>query len=410
MNIGFNLYLLFVVSWFLHLTSRVTWLGDIRFDFCLIFVLLAISLTMPKTGLARVVRGEKTHTYLTLLIAYLIVSVPLVYWPGSVLRFGFLNFMKAVVFYYFSVCFIDSEAKLKRFLAVFIGCQMFRVLEPLYLHLTTGYWGSVASMGTGGWDVMDRLSGAPHDVINPNGLAFVALTAIPFLYFYARQSKVGLLLALGLIPLSLYALLLTGSRSGFLGLIVVGVGLFLKEKRKVLVIILAAVAMAAFIPMMGENQKDRYSSIVNPETRNAGTVQGRLEGIRESFQVGMHRPIFGHGVGTSREANANFGAVDQPAHNLYAELLQEIGVVGALLFLLFVWTIYTNFRRTPEALRFSSEFLVGTNRSMQVWFYMNLLFSLASYGLSGYEWYLFAGLSVVVKNLGAPAAPPPAGE
>ena len=36
---------------------------------------------------------------------------------------------------------------------------------------------------------------------------------------------------------------------------------------------------------------------------------------------------------------------------------------------------------------------------MQIWLIMNFLFSFASYGLSSYEWYLFAGFSVVMQRL-----------
>jgi hypothetical protein len=37
---------------------------------------------------------------------------------------------------------------------------------------------------------------------------------------------------------------------------------------------------------------------------------------------------------------------------------------------------------------------------------MNTLFSFASYGLSSYEWYLFAGLSVVVRRMALQQAVP----
>jgi hypothetical protein len=36
---------------------------------------------------------------------------------------------------------------------------------------------------------------------------------------------------------------------------------------------------------------------------------------------------------------------------------------------------------------------------MQVWLVMNLVESFASYGLSSYEWYLFAGLSIVMQRI-----------
>jgi hypothetical protein len=41
---------------------------------------------------------------------------------------------------------------------------------------------------------------------------------------------------------------------------------------------------------------------------------------------------------------------------------------------------------------------------MEVWLAMNVVFSLVSYGLSSYEWYLFGGLSVVLRRLTEPKA------
>ena len=47
---------------------------------------------------------------------------------------------------------------------------------------------------------------------------------------------------------------------------------------------------------------------------------------------------------------------------------------------------------------FEEGYLVYLVNSMQVWLFMNLIFSFASYGLSSYEWYLFGGLSVVAGD------------
>ena len=67
-----------------------------------------------------------------------------------------------------------------------------------------------------------------------------------------------------------------------------------------------------------------------------------------------------------------------------------------------------NFRDARRALRRSPEpdpYLVRLVDAMQTWLLMNTLFSFASYGLSSYEWYLFAGLSVVVRRMAVAALP-----
>jgi hypothetical protein len=99
------------------------------------------------------------------------------------------------------------------------------------------------------------------------------------------------------------------------------------------------------------------------------------------------------------EANANYRGGAQRAHNLYTETAQELGFIGLMLLLALIKSIIVNFQTARVTLRGipdADPFLVSVVDSMQVWLLMNLIFSFASYGLSSYEWYLFAGLSVVV--------------
>ena len=183
---AFLLYLLFIVSWFTHLASRIPMLGVVRFDFILILILsiFAIFLSNDEDEKSSNIivesksRSKTIDNYLKIIIVYSIVTIPFVEWPGSVLHHGLIQFIKAVVFYFFTIKFVTTEKKLKIFMAVFLCIQTFRVLEPLYLHVTTGYWGSAAYMG--GAEFMQRLSGAPYDIVNPNGLAFVIVSVIPF--------------------------------------------------------------------------------------------------------------------------------------------------------------------------------------------------------------------------------------
>lgn len=124
--------------------------------------------------------------------------------------------------------------------------------------------------------------------------------------------------------------------------------------------------------------------------------------LKSNFTVAMRRPIFGHGLGTSREANANFAGEDKPAHNLYAEVAQELGGVGLIIFLLFLKSIYTAFAQCKQACihaKNTNSFITSVIDAMQVWLWLNIIFSFASYGLNSFEWYLLGGFSVVVQRL-----------
>jgi putative inorganic carbon (hco3(-)) transporter len=401
---GFVLYTAFMCSWFLHLPARFTPLGAIRADLLLMCALAGLSIVAlqdMRSGADRSVRRS-----IWILVLYAAISIPLVEWPGSVLRAGFPEFLKAFVFYWFTVVFVTSPRRLVIALAVFVGCQTFRVLEPLYLHVTEGYWGSMASMA--GWESMDRLSGAPFDVVNPNGLAYIVLTVLPFLHYLTAGKPAGRLLYVSLLPALIYTLLLTGSRSGLVGLAGVGVLLWFRSKHKVVLATLVVTAGVLIAPYLSADLSDRYRSIFDGDTKNAETAKGRMDNLRDDLQVAMRRPLFGHGLGTSREANANFGSHDQPSHNLYVEAAQEIGSIGLVLFLIFAGSMLRALRRCVLFLRSRPEapsVLQTLVPALEVWAGMNLLFSFASYGLSGYEWYLAAGLTEVAVTLAEPAQP-----
>lgn len=403
-NFGLNIYLLFAVSWFLHLGARLPFLGVIRFDLLLVCVLAYLAFV--SNGETSVSKGDtgtavtSTDKILRALVVYSILTIPFVYWPGSVINTGIGNFIKAIVFYYFTVAFVRTEQDLKKLVFVFVSCQVLRILEPLYLHVTEDYWGSVAYMSAGA-EALDRLSGAPSDVVNPNGLAFIICFVLPFLYLMAGLSWKGWIGAILLAPSCIYALALTGSRSGIIGLSVIFLGIMAKSNRRVLWMISVVVIVVVGFSFLSSNMQDRYLSIIGAGEKNAGTAEGRVTGVVDNFVVALHRPIFGHGLGTSREANANFGGNDQPAHNLYAEIAQELGFVGLVLFIMLLKSIYVGFNECRCAYNQQNMgiFLPKLVDCMQILLIMNFIFSFASYGLNSYEWYFLGGMSVSMQRL-----------
>jgi hypothetical protein len=390
-NIGYFLYLFFTASWFLHLTARLPVLGVVRADLLLVLAIFALSFM---SGEKRDFSKDICYKRLVLLIFVIIVITPFAEWPGSVVKFGLPNYIKAVVFFFFSVWYLTNEKRIKLFVLVFVLCQSFRVLEPLYLHITQGYWGSRASMGN--WESMDRLAGAPFDVINPNGLAFVILSIIPFLLVFYRENKLWKIIGLTVGPASLYALYLTASRSGMLGLVFILLVFTLQSKNKIPILVAIVMIGSFAVSNMQGDFKDRYLSIIDSDTKNARTAQGRINGLLNDFKIGMHRPIFGFGLGTSLEANANFGGEAMPSHCIYTETFQEIGIVGLFLFLMYIWSIvkYQLINRKNA----NDNYIDNLSKVVLLLSLMNIFFGLASYGLSSYEWYFLGGLSVVINE------------
>lgn len=393
---AFKLYILYLLSFFLHLPDRIPVLGSIRFDL-IILALAVVFIFLSRKTQQEEINTNETDRMIYILCGYLVVSLPFVEWPGSVLNTGVQNFLKVLPFYFFTVLTINSEKKLRLFLIVLLACQTFRVLAPLYLHITTGYWGDMAAMGEG--EAMDRLAGAPHDPINPNGLAYVIIFVLPFYISYAAYFLFFRVLSFIILPILGYTLILTGSRSGFIVALVIAVAVILKSRKKLLAAACVAVLGVLLLAKLDTMQQDRYLSIYRDDVRGAGTARGRLEGLMGDLEVAMHKPLVGHGLGTSHEANYNISGSTVRSHNLYLEVWQEIGIIGLVIFLLYMRASILVYFRSARAVRGSGDrFSISLANALGILLLANLVFSMASYGLSGYSWYLFGGLTVLLNR------------
>jgi hypothetical protein len=399
-----GLFCLFTVSYLLHFGARLPVLGSIRFD--LLVAGVAFTSMVMSGALKRAMkRMDPTVKWIGFLLVYIVVTLPFVEWPGSVLRQGLEPFIKSLCFFFFVMGTVTTEGRLKTFIAVFLSCQVFRVLEPLYLHIFQGYWGSTTDMGTAGSvEFMSRLSGAPYDVINPNGLAQVILIAMSMLYCLLWPGKaIAKVSFLALCAVLTYALLLSGSRSGFLVFVML-IGYIVWHSRFRIVALMTAV-LAAVIAMgsLSDLQKDRYLSIYSKDAKGAATAQGRIEGVIADFGVALERPLFGHGLGTSTEAIVHSRGLEQISHNLFTEVAQELGFVGLAIFMGFILAAIRNCLLVVKAARSARAspipFMSRVSEALLVLMIVNLVFSFASYGLSEYEWYLMSGLSVVIVRL-----------
>jgi hypothetical protein len=402
-NFGFNLYLVFIISWLLRFGRRLPNWGVFRLDLVLVVVLAILSFLIFMRRKENIITNDKTWQYLKYLIIFVVSTIPFVEWPGSVIKYGLENFIKAVVFFYFTILFVNDENKLKTLVLVIILCQIFRVAEPLCMHLNEGYWGSQAAMaGSEGMEMMNRLSGSPYDTVNPNGLAYVIVFTMPLLHFLSYSSWTYKLLYACSIPFLLYALILTGSRSGLVAFSVVLIGIIAKAKHKWLVIAIICCAVIFTLPRLGADLADRYESIFSSETKNAATAEGRISGIIRDFKVALRKPLVGHGLGTSMEANFNISRTNLRSHNLYTELMQEIGFLGFFIFLGFLISLAKNLWRNNNYLHIPDKkdnYVPLLSQALLVQYLMNVIFSFFSYGLSTYPWYLIAGLSVTIANL-----------
>ena len=194
---------------------------------------------------------------------------------------------------------------------------------------------------------MARMSGGAY---GPNEFAIGILPFIG-LSFYAifSQKKMFLKLLLSMIALTLtVALILTQSRGGLAGF--VGMSLFsvFRAKRKflsIIFIIILGLALANFLP------QDFYERIEKTRLENTydeaiGSTVRRYYLARAAWEMYLDNPIFGMGLGNYYyNCRLYYPLVAGRAHNMYLEIMAEMGTVGILLFMSVILSAYKSINR-----------------------------------------------------------------
>lgn len=383
------------LEFFLHFSARFKFIG-VMHPTVLLFLIVSFLLFSQKDKL-KTRLGHPILTAYSAFLLLLLLTLPFVSFPGSVLKNNIPVFLKAIVFLYFAALILDTPKRFKWALVVFVCCQVFRVLEPLFLNITQGYWGDATNIDG---ENADRLGGAPADVINANELGFVIATVIPFLHYYLLPlSWKYKLLYFALLPPLLYALLLTMSRGAFLALLVVGWIIFKESKRKMMIVCFVVVIVVTALGVMNDNQRDRYLSLVSSDSKQTKSKEGRIKGMQTEFMIGLTRPVFGHGLGTTAETKSHSGYRAQAAHNMYAEVLIEVGFVGMFFLFRFVRRVYHQIIYSGKNLDASDEFYKTTAKIFKVVFWMFIVYSINYWGLTQYYWYNLAGLTIAFAFL-----------
>jgi probable O-glycosylation ligase (exosortase A-associated) len=191
--------------------------------------------------------------------------------------------------------------------------------------LNMRYLGGTNEAQQVGWAGMDN---------NCLAISMVTCLAVAvFLGLYARPlwQKAA---ALGAAALIGHTVLLTFSRGGMLGLIVAGIAAFAVVPKRPRY--LAPVAAAAIVAIVLAGPQVRQRFMTSMDEQRDYSAQSRLELWLDCLEVMRRYPVFGVGPAHFPLIAAEFGWPEgKEAHSLWVQLSAEIGLVGALLLLLF---------------------------------------------------------------------------
>lgn len=193
---------------------------------------------------------------------------------------------------------------------------------------------------------------------DPNFFALSLIMTIPITIneVSLTKSKLWKVLSAVMFLVIIFATLATFSRGGLVTLIVVMIFMFSKTKKSVLfvlpIIIISGFAFAIFVSTatiqvepLGLASGQRISALVY-----------RLSAMRSAFHVFMDHPLFGVGVGNFIRYYHQYSILPSSysvfvAHNMYLEILANLGLIGFIPFSSIIILSYIATLRAQKAAR-----------------------------------------------------------
>ncbi|WP_242012427.1 O-antigen ligase family protein [Pseudodesulfovibrio cashew] len=259
-----------------------------------------------------------------------------------------------------------------------------------------------------------RMVGIGQTYNNPNSFASTVCLTIPYAYALFRDSAIPFRrivkpLLLGLFVLSAVCVVLTGSRTGFASLAFLAVIYILANKHSFRNFVLLGVAFVVIWTFTPGPQKERILSTIyskdeieldymSEKTVESATVsaESRILGLVNGFELMCRRPI-GYGVGGFATARALVGGpYGLRSHNLYGQVMGELGILGIILFgALVVGCI----KRNIAVIKYEKSGLFEYAKANMICLVLLLFQGFAGHMLYRYTWYWIIAYTAIMLNL-----------
>ncbi len=363
-------------------------IGDLQLERGYFLMMLAFWAVSPGKGFL----SNRLHVALVAFTAALTVC-----WLASPFRDQercsntFESYFKVALFYFLVVTSVRDEKSLRRLLVMFLASAAVYMGHSLLEYLNGRFEFRQGIM---------RMVGVDVTYSDPNAFASTLLLTLPLtLPFWSQTRSLAARALLGSYTVTaVVCILLTGSRTGFVGLGVFGIFCLLlaRSKSKMLVLLsVAAILLVAFTP---DSLQDRFLTLVDPSRGPANaqeSAEGRIGGFLEGFQLWDQNPILGVGPGAFLYATG----MGFNSHNVYGQVVSEMGIVGTVAFVGLIVCFFLNWRETRRHYRHRQrDFLYHVSRAVSLNILLLLLMGWAGHNLFRYNWLWFAAFQAVALH------------
>jgi O-antigen ligase len=301
---------------------------------------------------------------------------------------GLLEFIKIYIFFLMILLGVRTERQIRLFLWAFACLTIVIGYEGLYVYLTGNASYVFQNIEVG---ISSKGFASSHVAA-----ALMQLQALPIMYYLLRSERSKSLKAFAclLSIISVFAIIASGSRGGFVGLLVFAALVVYFSKRRALALALAALVLLAALPFL----PDTYLSWMGTSTSfSDDSSASRITGLINGLEMMIRRPILGVGpecYPLARKAWFHWGL---EAHNHYGQLMGDLGLLGTVAWTAFIIHVFRNLARAKQGfLQARVGSMVYLVTGFQVALMVRLFEGMASHSLYVFFWYMTAALSTVL--------------
>jgi hypothetical protein len=343
-------------------------------------------------------------------------------WPSSPANLGILGFIVAVLICWLaSDWFGDSSYTIEKYLKLSVFYfllvttvyqeRQLRLICAAFLVIMAGYMlHSLLEYHNGRHEYrmgIVRMVGVDQTVNDPNAFAASIVYALPLVTVFwslSPSNKQRILLA-GYVGLSAWCIILTGSRSGFVGLILASVITIVSHHLRWRLCVLGLICAPILWAGIPDSLQNRFETIVDPDAGPANaqeSAMGRIEGFKNGVALLEKYPLTGSGPGAWKQGTGT----SFESHNLYGQVMGEMGLVGCVAFAVMIGNLAVTIVRillwAQQQADQSATFLRALAKSLALALGLMLVEGNFSHNLFRYNWLWYGAFLVamdqIVKN------------
>ena len=287
---------------------------------------------ITQLGLENTITVRTREVNLILLLSLIgAISIPQALGPQKAFD-SFVEFIKVVLIFIVMVNVVRTEKRLKMLWIVILAATCMLSIN------------AVVDYRAGNFELAgERIKGSIGGLFdNPNDLALHLVTMVPIAltFFFSSRNPLTKILFLGIAILTVFGIVVTFSRGGFLALLAAATVLIWKLARssRWLLFLVVPALVIAFIVFAPGGYRTRLS------TTGDDSSMARFDDLKRSVYVASRHPFLGVGM----DNYILFSNSNKSTHNAYTQVAAELGTAAAIIYIIFMITPFKGLRRIEK--------------------------------------------------------------